>query len=180
MSDGFIESFVSAGEDGSTLANSTSATSIIPASRKIYLPAGFFDRVGKQLRVRAAGRIGTVITTPGTLALDIRFTSDVVFLGGASPTLNTAGTTNLTWEMEVVLTCRAIGAAASVLGIGRLCTAALSATTPIMMLPASAPVPSVDTFDSTLSHSVDLFATWSIADAANTLTLHQFSIEAGV
>lgn len=180
MSDGFIESFVSAGEDGTALANSSSATSIIPASRKILLPAGFFDRVGKQLRVRAAGRISTVVTTPGTLTLDIRLNSDVVFTGGASGTLNTAGTTNLTWEMEVVLTCRAIGTSATVMGIGRLITAALSAATPIMLLPASVPVVSADVFDSTVSNTVDLFATWSVANASNSITLHQFSIESGV
>lgn len=177
MSDGFIESFVSAGEDGAALTNTTVATSIIPVARRILLPAGLFSRVGKQLIWRAAGRISTAPASPGTLTLDLRFGTNIVFNGGASAALATT-ITNLTWEAEGVLRCVAIGSAASVLGIGHLLTYALSAATPILMLPASAPGPGAS-FDSTASHILDLFATWSIANAANSIQLHQFSIQSG-
>jgi hypothetical protein len=83
MSDGFLESFVSAGEDGSALSNTTTPTSIIPVARKITLPSGFFSRVGRQLVVRAAGRISTAAATPGTLTMSMRLGATTVFDGGA-------------------------------------------------------------------------------------------------
>lgn len=178
MSDGFIESFVSAGEDGAALSNSVTATSIIPASRKILLPSGFFDKVGKQLRIRAAGRISTAAATPGTLTLDVRFGAAIVFNGGASPTL-AVNASNLTWVLDMVLACRLIGASATVLGTGRLFSGALSAATPIMLLPASTPAVGA-AFDATNSQTVDLFAAWSVASASNSLTCHQFSVESAV
>ena len=67
---------------GSALSNSTTPTSLLPASRKFTLPSYFFDRVGKALLLRASGRISTVVTTPGTLTLDVKLGSVVVFSSG--------------------------------------------------------------------------------------------------
>lgn len=170
----FPETFTTSGEDGSALSNTTTATSIIPAARKIILPVPFFDSVGKRLNIRAAGRISTAASAPGTLTLDVRFGSTVVFSGGASPTLATSAT-NLTWLLELELTCRAIGSSGTVMGTGRLITAGLSATTPIMLLPTSAPAAG-NTFDATSPQTVDLFATWSVANASNSITCHQFRV----
>jgi hypothetical protein len=45
------------------------------------------------------------------------------------------------------------------------------------VLPYNA-APAVGTgFDSTAAQLVDLFATWSVANAANSITCHQFLIE---
>jgi hypothetical protein len=178
MSDGFLESFVSAGEDGSALSNTTTPTSIIPVARKITLPSGFFSRVGRQLVVRAAGRISTAAATPGTLTMSMRLGATTVFDGGASGTLVTSAT-NLSWLLELVLTCRLIGSSATLLGVGRLQTAALSATVPVMLLPASAPAAGT-AFDATQSHTLDLFAAWSAASSSNSITCHQFSVASGV
>lgn len=177
MTFGFRETYVSASGDGSALTNSTTATSIIPAANKITLPAQYFDRIGKRLRIRAAGRISTAASTPGTLTLDVRFGSTIVFNGGASGTLATSAS-NLTWEAEMELVCRALGSgtSATVLGVGKLISAALSATTPILLLPTSAPAAGTG-FDSTASQTVDLFATWSVASASNSITLHHFSVD---
>lgn len=178
MSDGFLESFTSAGEDGTALTNTTTPTSIIPASRKITLPAAtYWDRVGQSLRLRAAGRISTAGASPGTLQFVVKFGSTTVFDGGASATLATSAS-NLTWVLDIVLTCRVIGSSATVLGTGTLHTAALSATTPIMLLPVSAPAAGT-AFDGTVSQTVDLYATWSVASASNTITCHQFQ-EVGI
>jgi hypothetical protein len=178
MSDGFLESFVSSGEDGTALSNTTTPTSIIPVARKITLPSGYFSRVGRQLIIRAGGRISTAAATPGTLTFSVRLGSTTVFDGGASGTLALSAS-NLTWLLELVLTCRALGSSATLLGIGRLHTAALSATVPQMLLPASAPAAGT-AFDSTSSHTLDLFAAWSAASASNSITCHQFNVKSGV
>ena len=174
----WVEPFLITGEDGPALVSSSTATSILPLSRKFTLGSYFFDSVGKTLRIRAAGRISTAASGPGTLTMDIRFGSVVVFNGGVSPTLAVSAT-NLTWVMDVILTCRAIGAStsATVIGIGRLETSALSAATPIMLLPTSAPAAGTG-FDSTAAQTIDLFATFSVNSASNSLTCQQCSIEA--
>jgi hypothetical protein len=162
--------------DGTALTNTTTPTSLIPAAEKFTLPAGIMFP-GARLRIRAGGRISTAGATPGTLTLDVRFGSVVVFNGGASPTLATSAS-NLSWLAEMELQCRAYGAgtSANMLGMGQLLSAALSATTPVMLLPASAPAAGTG-FDSSASQAVDLFGTWSFASASNTITLHDFALE---
>jgi hypothetical protein len=61
------------------------------------------------------------------------------------------------------------------LGSGILTTAALSATTPIQLLPASSPAAGTG-FDSTAAFVVDVFGTWSVANASNSIRLDQFSL----
>lgn len=174
----WVEPFLIIGEDGPALVSSNTATSILPLARKFTLPSYFYDTVGKTLRFRAAGKISTAAATPGTLTLDIRYGSVIVFNGGTSGTLVTSAT-NLTWVFEAYLTCRAIGAStsATVIGIGSLKTAALSATVPIMLLPTSAPAAGTG-FDSTTAQTIDFFAAFSVNSASNSITCQQFSIEA--
>ena len=175
MSDGFVESLISSGEDGAALTNTTTPTSIIPYSRKIVLPgAVYWDRVNKRLRGFASGRIST-FSAPGTLTLDLRLGSAIVFNGGASPTL-VASQTNLTWRLDFDLQLRGIGATATLLGTAELKTLAL--TGGLMLMPASAPAVGA-TFDSTAALTLDLFATWSVASASNSIQNHQFTLETG-
>lgn len=180
----FYEVLITAQADGTALTNTTTATSIIPAAAKFVLPSNFFWAAGKKLRVRAQGRISTVVTTPGNITFDVRFGATTVIFNGGATALNVVAQTNATWWLEVDLTCRSIGAAATILGTGKwisrasLNAPAVGTTTGVgtVLLPDTAPVVGT-TFDSTATQAVDLFAAWSIANAANTLTLHQYSLE---
>lgn len=172
---GFLEDFVTAAEDGAALTNTTTATSIIPAARKIVLPPALWQSVGRRINIFAAGRISTAAATPGTLTFDVRFGSTVVWASGASGTLATSAT-NLTWRMWLTLTCRAIGTSATVLGTGELSSFGLSATVPTFIMPASAPAAGT-AFDGTAAQTLDLFATFSVTSASNSLTLHQFHVD---
>lgn len=166
------ERFVTSGEDGPALANTTTATSILPTGRKFTLPSYFFDSTGKELRIRAAGRIST-LGTP-TITFDVRFGTVIVFNCGAVTTAS--GIVNLTWILDMVLTCRAIGSgtSANLLGIGTL--QGVNTAIASSMLPASAPTAGTG-FDSTAAQTIDLFGTWSAASASNTLTCHQFLVD---
>lgn len=172
---------VAAQGDGSALGNSTTATSILPTAAKFTLPANFFDHPGQVLRLNAWGRVSNIVTTPGTLTLDVRFGSTVVFNGGAMA-LNTTAKTNVSWRLIAMLTCRSVGSgtAATLFGMGDWCSesavGSASGVANDMMIPASAPAVGTG-FDSTASQVVDLFATWSIANAGNTIQLHQFTLE---
>ncbi len=181
----WLEPFLSVTGDGSALASSTAATSILPAASKFTLPSMFFEAAdGKTLRFRASGRVSTVVTTPGTLTLDIRFGSVVVFNGGAM-TLNTTAQTNVNWILEADLVIRAVGAStsANVLGQGFFAShAVIGSPAPtaggcgVHLLPYNAAPAAGTGFDSTASQTVDLFATWSVSNAANSITLHTASI----
>jgi len=172
--------------DGPAVANSAARSSLlIPASSplagqsgRFTLPADYFD-VGKALRVTAQGRISTF--TSGTLLLDVGIGSAVVFSGGAVTLV--VSLTNKTWEMTALLSCRSVGAttAATILGIGRLVSSAVVGSTGgaanSAMLPDSAPAVGGG-FDSKVANVLDLFATWSVANAANSITLHNYALEA--
>lgn len=181
----WVEPFIISAVDGTALASSTTATSILPAGSKFTLPSTYFQSIdGKTLRIRASGRISTVVTTPGTMTLDIRFGSVVVFNGGAM-TLNTTAQTNVGWIFEADIVVRAVGSgtSATVLGQGTWTShAIIGSAAPTAggagshILPYNtAPVAGTG-FDSTAAQTVDMFAKWSVSDASNSITLHQFSL----
>lgn len=161
---------------GSALTNSTTPTSLLPGQAKFTLPAQALQWIGQKLRVKASGRISTAASTPGTLTLDIRFGSIVVFNGGASPTLAVSAA-NLTWRLEADLTVLTLGSAtaATLYGAGELKSAALSASTPIMLLPVSSSGAGTG-FDSTIANVVDFFGTFSVANASNSIRCDEFEL----
>jgi hypothetical protein len=148
--------------------------------RRFPFPRTFFAS-GRSFSSRRRGRISNIVTTPGTLTLDVRFGSIVVFNGGAMP-LNATAKTNVTWFLELLLTCRAIGTvtAANLIGTGEFCSESVSGAAAgianTVMLPASAPAVG-NGFDSTVANVVDLFGTWSLNNA-NSVQVHQYGIHA--
>lgn len=185
----FQECLITSQVDGTALTNTTTATSIIPAAARFTLPSNFFWVIGKQLRVRAAGRISTVVTTPGNLTFAVNFgtvATPIIVFNGAATALNVAAQTNATWDLEVLLTCRAIGAStsANMMGTAKwtsrasLNGPAVGTTTGVgtVLMPDTAPAVGTG-FDSTITNVVDLFATFSVANAANSIQVHQYSLE---
>lgn len=182
---GWVEALAVSGADGAALTNTVTATSLLPATAKVVLPAQFFDKVGKMLRFRITGRMSTVVTTPGTFTFDVRFGSVIVFTGGAI-TLNTVAQTNATFYIDLTLVCRAIGSGttATVLGVGTYesrtvigSPAVAAGSAGQALMPDTAPTVGTG-FDSTTAQTVDVFGTWSIASASNSVTVHQYIIEA--
>lgn len=169
--------------DGTALANSTTATNILHASGIPTIPAGALQ-VGSTIKVIVKGRVSTLATTPGTLTLDVRLGSVIVFNGGAM-TLNTTAQSNATFEFEALLTVRALGTvtSANILGTGRFTSravvgsaAAAAGGVGSLLLPDTAPAVGTG-FDSTAAQSVNVFATWQTANAANSIQTHQSLIE---
>jgi len=177
---GWSETLITAQVDGTALNTSATATSILPAAAKFTLPANWCA-IGKTLRFIAQGRISTTASSP-TITFDIRFGAVIVFNGAAVATVSASGQTNKTWQLEALLTCRAIGAStsANLMGIGKLTSSAVVGSTGgnanTAMLPDSAPAVGTG-FDSTTSQQVDLFATWSASSASNSVQLHNFALE---
>jgi hypothetical protein len=179
-SQGWAQALITATADGTALATSTTPTSLLPGGAKYQLPANFLS-IGSALRITAFGRVSNIVTTPGTLTLDVRFGSVVVFNGAAMP-LNTTAKTNVAWKLVALLTCRSIGTvtAATMFGMGNFTSesvnSAVAGTANDVLLPASTPAVGTG-FDSTSSQVVDLFGTWSISNAGNSIQVHEYALE---
>jgi hypothetical protein len=175
------ETLISSQVDGTAITNTTTQASLIPAAAKYTLPANFFSTIGKVLKFSSHGRISNVVTTPGTLLFQVLFGATAVFNNGAAAgALNIVAKTDVAYWMEIVLTCRAIGTSANLMGqcqftsesvVGAAAGAASS-----FMIPLSAPAVGSN-FDSTLSQVVDLQAKFSVATATTSIQSHQYKLE---
>lgn len=175
----FMETLVTSQVDGTALNTSTAATSIIPPAAKITLPTNFFQ-IGKQLRIRVAGRISNIVTTPGTFTIDVRLGAVIVATSPAFA-LNIVAKTNVLFEAEFDLICRAIGNGtnANLMYTGRFSSESLLGAVANQMLVSGIPLsaPAVGTgFDSTAAQTVDIFGTWSVSNAANSVQVHTYSL----
>ena len=117
----WVQTLISSQVDSTALTASTTPTSILPPAARFVIPANYFQ-IGSSLRLRAYGRISTV-TTPGTLTFAFMLgpTSNIVAFTSGTVALNATATTNQSWSLEIILTCRAIGSvtAANLMGSGR-------------------------------------------------------------
>lgn len=180
-SKGFRERILEVYEDGAALASSTTLTSIIPASAKEATLGAGLMRIGRALAFEFSGRISTVVTTPGTLTLNLRIGSVDAFTSGAL-VLNTTAQTNVHWVLKGELVCRAVGLTTVTTLFPKGCTftsraivgspAAASGGVSTELLPYNT-APAVGSgFDFSVSQLLDLNATWSVSNAANSITLH--------
>lgn len=180
----WVELIAWAPTDGTAVANTVTATTLLPTGTRATLPANYFDMIGRGLRVKAKGRISNIVTTPGTLTFTFRLGSVNVWSSGAI-SLNVVAKTNVTWLLELDLTARAIGASttANLMGIGMFQSESVIGSPAntaggngSLMLPVSAPAVGTG-FDSTTSQQIDLQSAFSIANAGNSIQLHQFTVE---
>lgn len=170
--------------DGPSLSASATPTSILPPQDKAIIKANELA-IGRMLRLSLWGRLSNIVTTPGTLTLDVRFGSVVVW-NGAAMNLSTTAHTTLPWWLEVLLTCRAVGNStnANMMALGRVISQCVSltsaadgtATMPELLAPNIAPVVGTG-FDSTVDNAVDVYATFSVNNAGNLIQVHGGVVE---
>lgn len=183
---GFRQRILEVREDGAALTNSTTATNLLPGSAaEAFIGAGQL-REGSVVCFDFSGRISTVVTTPGTLTLALRFGSTDVMSSGAM-TLNTTAQTNVHWQLRGELVVRATGTGTATLLFPKLCCwkshAVIGSPAPTAggagehLLPYNA-APAVGTgYDHSASQLISLMATWSVANASNSITLHCGSVD---
>lgn len=162
--------------DGTAVNTTTSRTTLTPANARYTTPTNDFWRVGKMFRLKAVGRVSTF--TSGTLILSFGVGSVDAWASQALTMV--ASQTNQTWFLDLLLTVRAVGAGgsatANLIGGAQLSAgAAMSAAT--VNLPATAPAVGTS-FDPGAASVLDLFATWSVSNAANSIQLHEYALEA--
>lgn len=186
MLQNWVEGIVSDKIAGLNLTGSLTATSLLNPIDKYPMPQGFWY-VGRKLRVTVTGQLGNIVTTPGTLTLDLRMgpTSNIIVWNGGAMQLSTTAHTTLPFWLEVLLTCRAVGSGtgSNLIGQGRMTGQALmltavadSATTPsTLLLPNTTPTVGTG-FDYGVAMILDLFGTFSLSNA-NAIQVQQFLVE---
>jgi hypothetical protein len=169
---------------GPNLTASTTRTSIMPTSAKQTVPTQFFDRPGKKFRAFVHGRLSNIVTTPGTLTLDMTFAAVQVWNSGAIQ-LSAIAHTTLPFWLEIEMTLRAIGAgtSANLMAAGNMSSQCIIPAVGVadagshntLLVPNVTPVVSTG-FDSTILNAIDLFAQFSLNNA-NAIAVEQFHLE---
>ena len=168
--------------DGPTLTAAAAAT-CIPAPSRLILPKNYWT-IGKHGKVKLAGRVSCVVTTPGTFRIDLRTgpSGTILAFDSGALNLNVVAKTTVPWQMDIDLTCRAVGTGTTttLFGIGRLTSeAVVGAPLPsaggngVLMCPVGAPAVGTG-FDNTAANAVDFFFTQTVATGS--FTLHQYEI----
>lgn len=191
----YASTLVTAQLDGPACTAAARATAL-PGQALFTLPPNYFDVVGKQLAIRASGRVSSVITTPGSFRLDVNFVdsagSSAIVWDSMAASLDTQiAHTNAGWVFELLLTCRSVGAAGNLLGQATLVSEALlpAAASSVNLSPSSSnprsvnivvlpfnqpPSTSFANFDTTKAQTVDLKFTQVVATGSE--MLHQYSL----
>lgn len=179
MSLGFRKGLYATLIDGPVLT-AASSSSCLPAT-KPTLSANFFDTLPQVLFIKLHGRISCVVTTPGTARFDVRLGGTVVWDSLAIP-LNVVAQVTVPFDLEIMLTLRAIGSAASFMGVGRFTShAVVGAAAPgtggatSEMLPYNTAPVVGSTFDTEVSQQLDMNFTQTVGTGS--MTVHQAVFE---
>lgn len=168
--------------DGPTLTGAAAA-SCIPVISRLILPNNYWT-IGKQWKIKVAGRISCVVTTPGTARFDLRTgpSGTIVAFDTGALNLNIVAKTTVPFRLDVDLTCRAVGTGSSttLFGMGRFTSEAVIASplptvggNGVLLCPVSAPAVGTG-FDNTAANAVDMFFTQTVATGS--MTVHQYEI----
>ena len=180
------ETLVSAPASGAAFGTFTTAKTVLPVGCLVALPANWWY-IGRVLRVTVQGGIGTLVTTPGTITFQHNIGAVAAWSSGAVQ-LNATAHANLPFELVTTLRCVSIGAStsATLLGQAHLHGVMFTRTAAqvdqvnigdSMMVPITAPAAGTG-FDSTAAGTLDFFAGFSISNAANTIQIYQYIVEA--
>lgn len=167
--------------DQASVTLSTTAKALYPAAASPVFGGQYWSRVGKKIRIRLFGRM-TTGTTPGNGTVNVFYGSGADNTGtsvvsSAAKALS-ASQTNLSWELEVYIHARTLGATGTLFGTGKILynVGLMASTVQPQMIPDSAPA---------ASGSVDLTAANIISvqylrsgSTAETMQVHDVEITA--
>ena len=180
---------------GTAFGTFTTAKTVILPTALISLPPNYLY-AGKLLRVKVRGAMGTLVTTPGTCVFQVMLGAVIAWTSG-NIQLNATAHTALPFSLDIDLRVDTVGngTTAKLLGMGTLSgvmftktiaatdlwgrVSAADAAVSDVSLQVPATAPAVGTgFDSTIATVVDFFAGFSVSNAANTVQIYNYYVEA--
>jgi len=163
--------------NGAQVLNTTTETILCPD----YTFAAKSLEVGDTFKYSLFGSISTVVTTPGTVTMRLRWggaAGTVLCASGAyAPDPTGAGTTISYW-IEYYLVCRATGATGSIFAMGRMClqdfddasAATIVGNLNMSVIPVS--VPAAVTVNTATANALSPTVAFSVGTATTQLTNH--------
>jgi len=162
--------------DGAIISNTTTETIMVP---DFTFAADYLEH-GDVLKYTLFFGWSSVITTPGTLTLRLRWggvSGVALATSGAFAPDPTAGSTSLSGKVEFVMVCRATGTAGSAFTMGSMLpggdfddatATTLKGNLDMQMIPVSAPAPVA--IDTTIAKALSPTAQFSVATSPTNLT----------
>lgn len=184
----WAETLTWATSSGTAVANTVTETILVP---NVTIPANYLQD-GRCLRIRGFGAHGTTLTPTLTFALRWGGVAGTVLSKSAAITTTSGvgGGASMTapFSFEILIQTRANGSSGSLMTNGVLTlftsTAPSAGTVTNYGLPAflasgstGGTTPVAVTVDLTADTALALTVTWSAANAANSIQVHQYSIE---
>ena len=175
---------LSAGGGAGPALSAAAAASCIPTGKRIILPNNFFN-VDDVLKITLAGQISCAVATPGTARFDVRMgpSGTIVVFDTGGLNLNIVAKTNVPFWLEILLTCRAVGAvtASNFMGVANFQSEAVigapanaAGGNGALLAPVGAPAVGTG-FDNTAANAVDVFFTQTVATGS--MTVQQYLVE---
>lgn len=182
MSDGLFyndlrEPFIAA--DLTAISPLATAVALYTPSAFPVLGGQYFARVGKAVRIRIFGRC-TSAATPGNVSFAIYYgtgaSANGVLLASSGAVAWSANQSNMSFMVEVDVTCRSIGSAGTLFctGYAKFNVAAVASTLQPLLIPATAPaVSGACDLTAALILSVQMLRSGSTAETAQ---VHQMQV----
>lgn len=154
-----------------TVGNTGTETTLLGAGNgSLTIPANFL-RVGKTLRLKLRGYWSNATVSPGNMTFNFKLGGTTIITTSAFALVGTL--TNTAWEIEVEVVCLTAGSSGTIFAQGRFLAMAASLATTMVGMVATAST----TINTTTTQALDLTATWSSANASNTITQTNATLE---
>lgn len=161
----------------------TTAKTILPSANVLSLAPNFWT-VGKTMEIEFVAGLSNIVTTPGTLTLQVMVGAVIAFTTGAVQ-MSTTAHTLLPLLVKILLTCRSVGSGTSATLIGQarlegqgvveVSGADVVSNVGVVLAPLTAPAVGTG-FDSTIANTLDLWNGFSINNAGNGIQLSQYVV----
>jgi len=182
---GYVECVVAANASSALFTTYTTSKTVIDSSGLWDAPRQYF-KVGRKGRLRVAGAISNIVTTPGTITFEFKIGSVVAWTSGAIQ-LNASAHTTLPFFLDMAFTVQAFGSgtATKLLGIGTAEGLMFTRTAgqtddaqgmQTIIVPQTNPAQGTG-FDGTSSQGTDFWTGFSISNAGNGIRTDEYSLE---
>lgn len=170
---------------GSAQNTFTSAQVISPLSAAAYVGSNFFlpsSGIGGSLLVKAYGVLSTTSTPNFTIGVCADSTQGTYNGSGVMATSATtampSSITNAPWELEVIITCSAVGNSGGFLADGKW-TLWSTTTTPLSLRVSSSTANpnTAYTLSTEAAYYIELFGAWGTSNSSNSITVYNMLVQ---
>lgn len=183
---GYVECVVAMRASSALFNTYTTAKTVIDSSGLWDMPRNYMYE-GRKFRLRAAGALSNIVTTPGTITFQLMIGAVIAWTSGAVQ-LNATAHTTLPFFIDLGLTCQQFNTGTTgtaIMGIGTIEGLMVTRTAgqtddaqgmQTIVIPQTNPALGTG-FDGHVVNTVDWWAGFSISNAGNGVRFDEYSIE---